>query len=293
MLLSTLKKALIYFVIGIMFYTFTSCNTLQPDTSVPAYLSVDSVVFTDNPATQGYPSYNITNVWAYYNYNPIGVYDMPAFFPILQQGRTLIQLSPGIEDNGLQETRVIYPFYTFDTMTLTLQAGKITSFIPHITYHSNTQFPLINDFESANKFHTFDGSLAKMATVSNSQVKYGRHCGLINLSADSGFYQGECYDAYTLPTNSDVYVELDYMCNIPFSIGLVGVAPLDTLAPNYFEQINPISYWNKIYIDLTPYISQENTSYNVTQFQLAFAATLPAGVSSGQIYLDNIKLVHF
>ncbi len=272
-----------------MFYQLTSCNTFQPDTSVPAYLSVDSVTFSDNLFKQGYPTSNITNVWAYYNNNPIGVYNVPALFPILAQGGTLIQLSPGIEDNGLQETRVVYPFYTDDTMTVNLQAGHTSSFIPHFTYRPNTLFSFITDFENGNNFHTFDGSDTTLIRLTNSpEVKYGKYCGYICVDANHPVYQGETINADSLPSSGPVYVEMDYMCNIPFNIGLIGITSGDTV-DNWFEQINPISNWNKIYIDLTPYIA----SVDASVYQVAFNVTLPAGTPVGQVYLDNIKLVHF
>src|SRR5580658_3222807 len=156
-----------------MFYQVTSCNVIDPDTSVPAYLSVDSVAYTNGPS-QGYPTSNITNVFPFYNNNPFGAYNVPALFPILAQGKTLIQLSPGIEDNGLQETRVIYPFYTTDTMTINLQQGKISSFIPHFTYRSNVKFAFTAYFQGSNPFHTFDGSDTIMvyAPTSGSEAKY-------------------------------------------------------------------------------------------------------------------------
>jgi len=294
--LLTFKKVIIYLISGIMFYQLTSCNTFQPDTSVPAYLSVDSVVFTDNPVTQGYPTSNITNVWAYYNNNPIGVYDVPALFPILTRGNTFIQLSPGIENNGLQETRVIYPFYTFVTDTVNFQVGHISSLIPHFTYRSNTKFPWITDFETGNNFHTFDGSDTTLFRLSGSPyVKYGKYCGCACLDVNHPFFQVESVQADSLPNDgTGVYVEMDYMCTIPFSIGIVDIQDGDTVfnndSPvNYFEQINPSGTWNKIYIDLETYLAISNSNV----YQIAFAANLPQGYTSGQIYLDNIKLVHF
>ncbi len=233
---------------------------------------------------------NITNVWAYYNNNPIGVYNVPSLFPVLAQGNTFTQLSPGIEENGLQETRSIYPFYTYDTMTVNFQANHTSTFIPHFTYRSNTKFPLIAEFENNNGFQTFDSGNVKLNTYSNpSIVKYGKSCGYALLNSQNSNFQVESIQPDSLPNSSPVYVEMDYMCTIPFSIGIVDIQNGVTFSANYFEQINPISTWNKIYINLSPYLTQ--TGKNL--YQIAFGATLPQGKSEGQIYLDNIKLVHF
>jgi hypothetical protein len=296
---------------GILFYTLadlftvlvvfelTSCNTFYPDAAVPAYLKSSSVVFSDSvyPQQFGDTTSNITNIWAFYNNNPIGVYDVPALFPILAKGKTLVQFSPGIENNGLQGTRVIYPFYADDTATINFQVNQTVSFIPHFTYLLNTKFAFDDNFErnnfNTNYFHSFGVSDTTMINLSRSpEVKYGAACGYICLNTKDSIYQGANERADSLPTTSDVYLEMDYMCNIPFNVGLRGVISAGDTSTNWFEQVNPISNWNKIYIDLTSYIASANAA-GATQFEIAYYASLPPGKSVGQIYLDNIKVVHF
>jgi hypothetical protein len=135
-----------------------------------------------------------------------------------------------------------------------------------------------------------------MLRLSGPKVKYGKYCGYICVDENHPYYQGENVNADSLPSDGPVYVEMDYMCDIPFNIGLIGIiAPGDTILPaNYFEQINPISTWNKIYIDLnTNNLLGTANSEGAIQYQIAYYVSLPSGASVGHVYLDNIKLVHF
>jgi hypothetical protein len=54
--------------------------------------------------------------------------------------------------------------------------------------------------------------------------------------------------------------------------------------------INKSEAWNKIYINLTPTISM---NYDASQFRVFFSARKEAGGAEADIYIDNIKLLHF
>jgi len=290
---NTFNATVICLCCGLLFCQLTACSTFYPDTSIPAYISVDSVPFSCNYLNYGSSSANITDLWAYSNNNPAGVYDVPALFPLLNQGSTLMQFSAGIIENGISNTRAIYPFYTYDTVTVNIQPNHTTSIIPRFTYRSGTIMALKEDFENGNAFKSYQSS-AVMARVSGPNVFEGGYSGYINLTTDTSNYQGITSSSWELPTQTAVYLELNYMCNIPFNIGLRGIVSAgDTLTPiNYFLGVNPVNIWNKMYVNLTPYIAEANASGAVT-YQIAIDAELPAGSTSGQVYLDNIKLVHF
>ena len=58
------------------------CNIINPHEQTPTYIHVDSFVFQYNSAVPFTTSHDIRTVWAYYNNNPVGTFDLPATFPV-------------------------------------------------------------------------------------------------------------------------------------------------------------------------------------------------------------------
>jgi hypothetical protein len=81
-------------------------------------------------------------------------------------------------------------------------------------------------------------------------------------------------------------IELQNECSIHRGMFIYGTQTVqqDVLV------INPTKTWNKIYINLTPTISN-NT--DASKFKVYFKATKEEGAENSEIYLDNIKLLHF
>lgn len=288
---TTLNRVAILLFIGIIPQLFYSCNTFYPDTAVATYIKVDSVIFTNNiPNQQTATSSKITDLWTYANNNPTGVYDVPSLYPIISQGKTLLQFTPVVTENGISNTRAIYPFYTYDSVTVNLQQNNTYSFVPHFTYRSGVKFPIFSNFDNGTPFDTVPGSHSPvMIPLKNSPlVKYGSGCGLISLTTSDTIYDGITIDTFHSTTSTAVWMELDYMCNIPFNISVTGTTSSGTTS-DFFIGINPKSYWNKIYINLTNQIAEYPGDY----YQIEILALLPTGTSSGQVYLDNLKVVSF
>jgi hypothetical protein len=296
----TFYKVVICLFGALILFQLCSCKIFDPDTAVPVYIKVPTVVFKDNsglPASEGDTTSNITDLWTYANNNSTGVYDVPSEYPVLVSGNTYVQLTPGVEENGISNTRAVYPFYTYDTVTVNVQPGNTYSITPHYTYRSGVMPLKLNcNFEGSTDFKNYgvtDTSMLTLTKSQSSQVKYGSSCGYICLDAGHPVYQGITIGAYPLSNTSGVWLEMDYMCNISFSVGLVGIiSPNDTVGsppyPDYFEGLNPIGTWTKIYLNLTSTVQD----LNANTYMLAFYAQLPTGTSVGQIYLDNIKLVY-
>ena len=54
---------------------------------------------------------NITDAWVTMDGINLGVFELPAQIPILDEGEHNFRISPGIKENGMSATRMIYPFY--------------------------------------------------------------------------------------------------------------------------------------------------------------------------------------
>jgi hypothetical protein len=85
---------------------------------------------------------------------------------------------------------------------------------------------------------------------------------------------------------------MNYRCNEQFYVGVYSykssgeqIAQLQTLI------INPSESWNKIYVNLTPEVANL-VNVNASKYKIYFGAVKRPDVSSLEIYLDNIKLIH-
>lgn len=104
--------------------TWQGSNTINPIGRVPTYIHIDSFTFQNNSSLNLPTTHAISNVWVYYNDNPVGEFDLPCTIPIIATGSQQVQLFPGIIVNGLNSLTGIYPFYTADTFTLAAQPGN-------------------------------------------------------------------------------------------------------------------------------------------------------------------------
>ena len=84
------KRHYIFFIlIGII---FNSCSKADYEATVPAYISVPSITLTTDYATQGSASSKITDAWVFVNDDLVGVYELPATFPVLKEGNQTVKV---------------------------------------------------------------------------------------------------------------------------------------------------------------------------------------------------------
>jgi hypothetical protein len=272
---------------GCLAACLSSCDVINPEEGVPAYLKIDTFTFTA-ASGQGSASNRITDVWAFSDGSVAGIFELPQTFPVLDSGTTQMVLGAGIWDNGISETRVIYPFYYPDTITLDLQPAKTYTVVPHFTYRSNTKFFFVEDFEAGNIFNKIDGDTAIIRTDNPDEVFEGGRSGAIYLDQDHNYFEGETSAEYALDAGEPVYLELNYRCDQPFQVGLTA---LDSgiEATVYKWTINPKSFWNKIYLNMGPDVG----SLKADEYRILIKATYDASQTTTHVYLDNIKLVSY
>ncbi len=265
-----------------------SCNLINPTEGVPAYLKVDTFSFSVLPG-QGTTNTKITDVWVYDENSIVGVYEMPKTFPVLDSGSTTIIFSAGIWDNGISETRVPYPFYFPDTVTLNLQPGITTSINPHFTYRPSTKFNFIEDFEAGNLFTKVDGDTTMFRTLDAANVFEGSASGEIYLDHDHQNYQGRSAGSYNFPQGQPVYLEMNYKCDQPFQVGLYATQ-YGAISIFYYKwNINAKDNWNKIYLNM----GNDIATLGASNYQVLVKAVFDSTRTDSHIFIDNVKLVSF
>ena len=82
-----------YWLFPAILLCLASCNLINPDEEIPAYIEVKGFKTTSNYPTQGSASGKITDVWVFADGAYVGTYELPARFPILRSGKQKISFA--------------------------------------------------------------------------------------------------------------------------------------------------------------------------------------------------------
>ena len=72
----------------------------------------------------------------------LGAFEIPSQIPILYQGEHEFIINPGIKENGISGSRIIYPFYSSYETTQTLSLNEHHTIAPVTNYKKNANFEL-------------------------------------------------------------------------------------------------------------------------------------------------------
>lgn len=281
-------------------FCLSSCDWINPEEPIPSYLIVSDPTFSTEP-NEGSAATNITEVWVFVDDEFMGAFPIPATIPILKEGSAELRVEAGIRVDGRSATPDIYPFYTPYQQNINLSAGSEITVQPAFRYRTETKFALIEDFERSTPIFRdiITGTAQSQMRISNAAPFEGGGSGLIQLTNTDAFVEIATAGRYQdlLENGNSVYLEMNYRSEVPVSFGILGYQQNSTEPSElvYRAGFNPSTEWNKIYFDLTPIIFGSQSD----QFKIILQAALPLdenntfSLDSAQVFLDNIKLVHF
>ena len=255
-----------------------SCNEDEP---IPSYIHISNISLTSDQSTEGDSSNNIVDAWVYIDNKEQGVYELPVTFPILAEGATTLNIFGGIKNNGVSSTRVSYPFYSSDTITLNLRETLVDTIKPTVRYNKNASFDFIENFEGGNSFTNI--------TRVEDEVFEGNHSGKMEVEEDSTGVISRVNSKYSIPAlSSAVYLEMDYKNNHLFQVGITGFVGGENISVVKLNLI-PSDEWKKVYVDFTP----EVNGLRADSYEIFFLLIPETEADLIDVYLDNIKLIHF
>jgi len=276
-------KKIAYFLI---LTVLTSCQKEETG-GIPAYLKIENISLGENDFTSA-----ITDAWVYINGQLQGVYELPAKFPVLEQGNANIKVYAGIKNNGISSDRVIYPFYSADTINKVLTINSTTEIYPTVNMKVNIEGKF-EDFESGYSFNS-DTRFQKLAN--GPYGDYGS-LSLNSLSdADSIFFTEINYKDFPLSFDnvpqqgSPTYLELDYNSNTTFLVGMYITSPNSPTIERELLWINPKDAWNKIYVDLTQWVSE---AIGAETFSIFIRMQRDSNLVQNKLDFDNIRIIHY
>jgi len=268
-----------------------ACN---PEESEPAYLVINKVNVSSNPATQGSNSSNVKDVWVYVDNQYLGTYQLPARIPVLESGNKSVILRAGILENGISATHSAYPLYTANTRTIDFMPGQesiVDTF--NVAYFPAIQFTWYEDFEKdaiGGGFSLSPEPSNNLAPLTTDSIDVFEGVRCLKLKVDGTNYISDIEtngDGYVLYRGKDIYLEMNYKCDHEFTVGLRGMLANDKRNIPVLL-FNPSSTWKKTYINLSKFV---NSNYDVPKFKVYFYLSTAPGGSEATVYLDNLKLI--
>ncbi len=284
--------------LGFILLLASGCRKMESSQAIPSYIKIDSVYLDTYYPVQGSASQEISDVWVYVDDQQMGVFQLPALFPILAEGNHRLEIRPGIKLNGISSTRVPYPFYqpiVFENFNFVpdsvMDLGNIKT-----EYYENIKFAWLEDFEgsyiSIRESETSDTTIEQTIPADSPEAFLSDHSsysGKIVLTQSNPMFWGYSFNGYDLPRDgTPVALELNFKTDTPMLVGVLTSLPGDFKWDD-LVYLNKSSEWNKIYVNLAPTTSRYPNAYD---FKIYFRAIIGSDVDISKIYIDNIKLLY-
>lgn len=296
-----MKNTILFGILFAGLLLTNACNIINPPEEIPSYIHVENFQLTTSVG-EGSNSNAIVDAYVFIDGSFLGVYTLPATLPVLASGETRVEIAPGIKDNGIDATPEIYPFFDIYQVDVDLQATEVDTIRPVTQYSDDLKFSILENFE--NTLQVFrddiDEDDGTSVELSSEVVFEGSRSGKIELTKDHPIIQVASIRLSELPIGSQgVYLELNYRSEVVFEAGVYYYNNLNERTSDFRHGVNAKATWNKIYINMTPEFTDIVNIPDLTEFQIGFRSVMARDEDgeyldgSREIYLDNVKLVHF
>lgn len=278
-----------FYFLTLSLILWVSCKKWDKEEEIPSYIKVYSAKVETDFSTEGAATSNISDMWVNIDGNRQGTYEMPTTFPVLSTGRHTLMLRAGIKVNGIAASRSIYPFYNPIVIDTILTAGEVLKLDPIFSYKPETIFAWMESFQG-NGF-SLDRDTESDTTLYVLNDSTGNKYGKFTIDAIRQRFYYKSAEAYSLPKNgSDSYLEFDYRCDHPFTVGLL-INKLQSSINTPILVLNPHpNTLNHVYVHLTPTVTDNLDAIN---FNVIIQSVLQDGYTEGNCEIDNLKLLHF
>lgn len=293
-----------YIYYSICFFLVTlvgSCDVINPEEDIPAYLRIESFQFSKGNFN-GSGNAKIPLAFVYINGEVLGIYELPITVPVIANGETNVIIDPGIEANGISSTPEDYPYYERFETNVQFVPGETITLQPVTTYTDQVEAITYEDFEGV--FNTFsfdiDGNPSTELVNSDKDVFSGQLSGYIQLTDTSRVISvgSELIREFPAQPNfqSPVYLELNYKSDWPVGIGIIPYDSNGSIISQANDQnrgFNAKAEWNKIYFDFTDTFMLFRNLPEVASFRISIT-TLVSPDYEGEpveVFLDELQLV--
>lgn len=272
-------------------FSFWGCSKEDLESSVPGYLYIDTIHLTTDEISQGNNRAAFTDAWVFVDNEPLGVFPLPATVPVLDAATHKISIRAGIAENGIDALRSAYPkLVPFDT-TISLLPNRTSAFQPRVRYLNSAQFVQLENFDggsvSLESIQT-NGAPIRISIAGDPNVLDGA-AGVVDLDATQPGFQLATSDTFLLPTSVSSYIEMNYRCDVEFTVGVIVSSTGGTVSFNSLVTLRPTTTWKKVYVNVA---DLGGVQTDATGYKLWLSGTKPSSVSQASLYFDNIKVLY-
>jgi hypothetical protein len=273
------------------------CDRPEP---IPAFLRIEP--FKVAASAGGDAMHEIDKGWVYINNELLGGFELPVEIPVLWKGDANILVFPGVTANGQNDSPSLFAPMERHRDTVFLEDGQTEVISPKTKYEAALKyaFPIEKttfDGPTAIIFEDRDLDVERTFLVNTDGGLDGR--GML-MQVDTGHILMEvASEAVALPNSGaeQVWLELHHSNDVPFSIQIVSVADdgFEEAIPLFFANATEDGAWNKLYLNLTDYLTLQKKP----KYRVFFRLRLPIDTNgqptaiTGKTKLDNIRLIHF
>lgn len=308
-----MNRRLVFFtllIVTLATVQLSSCKKFEGSQTVPAYIRIDTVGVTCDYTVYGANTHKFIDAWVYVDDNIVGCYELPTVFPVLKEGKHKVAIYPGIARDGIRDLRVDYPFMAPWEDTVDFVMAEAVTLKPMFHYYPvgvdasmHICEDLMEDFEDGTiQFETTETSDAEIELVNDGPVMPNHEgdgstyrCAKLVLNSESeSFRMVTSNELKGLPTTGKAcMLEMDYKCSDTCQVGLIySTNPygesIVRLRPTDESGKEPTK-WNKIYINIGPYLVDNETS---EYFKVYFSSWEPRNGGTQYFYFDNLKLIY-
>jgi len=287
-----LQPTIFLFILVFLTSSYTSCELINPEEQIPAFIRVDSISLSTNASTEGKPVQNFTDAWVYDNEKLVGIYELPAIVPILREGDANIRIRGGIKLNGQVGTRIPYFFSKDFSQTVELFPDSQVHINPTLTFLEGVTFDWLENFDNPTTISLVKTpqSQADVRLITDTESYDGKSLKLA-LEADQIIFECKLAGAgVDIPGGGTPSIlEFTYRCNNSFVVGLFSTDPGGTIQTPIIV-LNPTEDWNHIYVNLTDAVS---ANPNFSAQNPFFGFLRDEGVEGEAfVILDNIRMMY-
>jgi len=283
-----------------LLFTVTSCEIINPEEDIPAYIQIDTVVLNSVENETGTPAHRITDVWVSVGETFLGAFPLPATIPVLDEGNRPLIVDAGVIVDGFTAKRMIYPFYTRLLSDIDLTRTEITTVVPEFDYLPIDELDvlLLEDFDFGGGTvmgEDLDGNPATVI-ISNTDpinVFEGQASGSIELNnVDNRAIVGSNLPYNTVDDGTrPIFFEMHYKSDSNIEVGVFGYnEDFIRVGVNFFQFFKARENWTKVYVDLKDPISDLRGNFGFKYFQMVLRIDKSNDQSKSFTYLDNLKI---
>lgn len=282
-----LKFSILGLVLSVFAVNFWSCGKAN---DVPAYLTIEPFTLQVNSA-EGTSRHKMSDAWVFLNGENIGIFELPATIPVLDLGVQKVTFFPGIRQNGIKSATFVYPMCVQDTATLNFESGKTVTARPKTKYDRSAQFLYIEDFENAAHSVRFNEDLSNLTNFVSTEGGVEGRSAKLTLSRANNTVAARKASSFRIalpPQYQNLFLEFDHRSDANLGVGLMGYEDgTDKYGTIVKSVLFPRTTWTRTYLNLT----NEAKTLKAKEMRVFFTTTLPDSLQTGDVWIDNLKLI--